>query len=576
MRKTDKPIDWNQSQEKKTATKKPKAERATGTPPETDKNKFVGGYFKPLGWGNDDSNMLFYFYIRSTMSIVKFKATALQKQNLLTLAPLDFWLACFPNRDASNFDSNTASDFLINFCNALGYYDTENIRGRGAWHDKNGILFHTGNQIISDNKRFSLGGIDTDYTYEHRKAIDIPVENPLLVDESGQLTKLLSKLNWNTKADAMLICGWLALAPICGTLKWRPHLWITGPRGNGKSWVLESIIQQVIGNMSVSVQGTGATEPAVRQKLNSDALPVTIDEGEGNDERAAQRMQEIIALARAASSEKSPAIAKGGKDGKAIDYFVRSCFLFVSINPQLVNDSDKRRFCVLELKKLIDDTKFIEVQKQSDKLFQNDFGQRFQARMISIAENIQKSIKIFTAAVCEITQDRATGDQFGALLGGWWHTWNDNIVSPQEALDESMILLEWRGVNEDSEDLTDEQRCLQHILSQEIRIESENYIGTKTVGELVDFAHKYVAQVQGRPSQGDSNDKLMRLGLRVIENDLLILNTSVWVKKILSNTPWLNSWNTVLLRLKGASKRGNTRFAAGMAGRCVCINLKNF
>ena len=109
--------------EKKTATKKPKAERATGTPPETDKNKFVGGYFKPLGWGNDDSNMLFYFYIRSTMSIVKFKATALQKQNLLTLAPLDFWLACFPNRDASNFDSNTASDFLINFCNALGYYD---------------------------------------------------------------------------------------------------------------------------------------------------------------------------------------------------------------------------------------------------------------------------------------------------------------------------------------------------------------------------------------------------------------------------------------------------------------------
>ena len=65
MRKTDKPIDWNQSTEKKTSTKKPKAERATGTAPETDKNKFIGGYFKPLGWGNDDSNMLFYFYIRS-------------------------------------------------------------------------------------------------------------------------------------------------------------------------------------------------------------------------------------------------------------------------------------------------------------------------------------------------------------------------------------------------------------------------------------------------------------------------------------------------------------------------------
>jgi cyclase len=49
-------------------------------------------------------------------------------------------------------------------------------------------------------------------------------------------------------------------------------------------------------------------------------------------------MQEVIALARAGSSEKSPAIPKGGKDGKATDYFVRSCFLMVSINPQLIND----------------------------------------------------------------------------------------------------------------------------------------------------------------------------------------------------------------------------------------------
>jgi putative DNA primase/helicase len=575
MRKTDKPIDWNQSQEKKT-TKKPKAERAQGTPPETDKNRFIGGYFKPLGWGNDDSNMLYYFYIRSTMSIVKFKATSLQKQNLLTLAPLDFWLASFPNRDASNFDSNTASDFLINFCNALGYYNTENIRGRGAWQEKTGVIFHTGNQLISDNQRHGLGSIDTNYTYEHRKALNIPVEHPLSVQESAQLTKLVSQLNWNTKADALLLCGFLAIAPICGVLKWRPHLWITGPRGNGKSWVLENIVQEIIGTMAVSVQGTAATEPAVRQKLNSDALPVTIDEGEGNDERAAQRMQEIIALARAASSEKSPAIAKGGKDGKAVDYFVRSCFLFVSINPQLVNDSDKRRFCVLELKKLSDPTKFVEVEKQAKNTFFEDYGSRFQARMISIASEVQKSIKIFTAAVSKLTEDRAVGDQFGALLGGWWHTWNDKAVTVETAEEEAAIILDWRGVQDDSEDLTDEQRCLQQILSQEIRVESENYIGTKTVGELVEYAKNYQPVNQGRPSQSDANDKLMRLGLRVIDDNLLILNTSVWVKKILFSTPWANSWNTVLLRLKGASKRGNTRFAAGMAGRCVCINLKNY
>jgi putative DNA primase/helicase len=569
--KQDKLIDWEQKP--KQQAKKPKAERAQSTAPETDKKGFIGGYFRPLGWGTEEGQMLYYFYIRSTMSIVKFKATGLNKNNLLSIAPLEFWLSTFPNRDNSNYDVTTASDYLINFCNHVGFYNTDNIRGRGAWLEKNGVVFHAGQQLIQDNNRFGLGSLDTNYTYVYNKSIDMPIENPLSYGESAMLPKLLSKLNWQTKADAMLLTGWLALAPISGILKWRPHVWITGPRGNGKSWVLENVINEVIGNIAVSVQGTAATEPAVRQKLNSDALPVTIDEGEGNDERAAQRMQEIIGLARAASSEKSPAIAKGGKDGKAIDYFVRSCFLFVSINPQLVNDSDKRRFCVLELKKLPNQLTFSEVEKLRNNVIFEDFGKRFQSRMLNLADSIMKSIKIFTHAVSLLTEDRAVGDQFGALLGGWWHTWNDKIVSPEQALEEAATILDLRKYEEDKEELTDEQKCLQQILSQEIRIETENYVGTKTIGELVEYAHNYQPAI--KPSQAEANERLMRLGIRVINDDLLILNTSVYVKKVLSGTPWQISWNTILLRLKGASRRSNTRFAAGMSGRCVSINLKN-
>lgn len=569
--KQDKPIDWGQKP--KQNTKKPKAERPAASAPETDKKGFIGGYFRPLGWGIEDGQMLYYFYIRSTMSIVKYKAVTINKANLLSIAPLEFWLLSFPNRDNSNYDVTTAADYLINFCNHVGFYNTENIRGRGAWQEKNGVVFHAGQQLIQDKKRYNLGGLDTKYSYVYNKAIDMPIEAPLLPTEAGMIPKMLNKLNWQTKADAILLSGWLALAPISGILKWRPHVWITGPRGNGKSWVLENIINEVIGNIAVSVQGTAATEPAVRQKLNSDALPVTIDEGEGNDERAAQRMQEIIGLARAASSEKSPAIAKGGKDGKAIDYFVRSCFLFVSINPQLVNDSDKRRFCVLELKKLPDPKQFNELEKLKSKVITDDFGSRFQARMLNLADNIQKSIKLFTHAVSLITEDRAVGDQFGALMGGWWHTLHDDSVTPEIALEEAATILDMRKYEEDKEDLTDEQRCLQQILSQEIRIEAENYVGTKTVGELVECAHNYQPSV--RPSQAEANERLMRLGIRVIGDDLLILNTSVFVKKVLSGTPWQISWNTILLRLKGASRRSNTRFAAGMSGRCVSINLKN-
>jgi nucleoid-associated protein YgaU len=33
----------------------------------------------------------------------------------------------------------------------------------------------------------------------------------------------------------MLLAGWIALAPICGAMRWRPHLWLTAAAGAGKA-----------------------------------------------------------------------------------------------------------------------------------------------------------------------------------------------------------------------------------------------------------------------------------------------------------------------------------------------------
>jgi putative DNA primase/helicase len=431
-------------------------------------------------------------------------------------------------------------------------------------------------QLLSDKIRYNLGSIDTEFTYEMRKNIRIPIESSMDKLECAKLTRLLSRLNWNTEADGKLLAGWLAIAPVCGALSWRPHCWITGPRGNGKTYVLEQIIHQVLGEFSINAQGTAATEAAIRQKLNSDAMPVTIDESEGNDENAARRMQEVIALARAGSSEKSPAIPKGGKDGKATDYFVRSCFLMVSINPQLVNDSDKRRFTIFELAKHSNQDKFKELNKIKKETITGDFGLRFTARMVNLLPNMLRSIYIFTEAISELVGDRAIADQFGALLGGWWHTWNDDVVEPETALDEAGAILHIKGILEDREDLTDEQRCLQTILQHETRIEGD-FIGTVTVGELVEYASEY--EPQAKIKQNAADERLQRLGLRVIEEQkekyLLILNTSVFVKQVLSRTPWAVSYSTVLTRHPGAGKRNTTRFSSGLIGRCVQINLKN-
>jgi putative DNA primase/helicase len=565
-------INWESDQEEppKKRAKKQKAQPAPGNTPTVDQRGFVAGYFKPLGWDTESRAQRFYFYSKLSNAILAFSTSKFTKQHVVQLAPIEFW-------QNESFDkSEYIADYLITMCNAVGYFDLQSIRGRGAWKESDRIIFHTGMQLLSDKIRYNLGSIETEFTYEMRKNIRIPIENMMDKLECAKLTRLLSRLNWNTEADGKLLAGWLAIAPVCGALSWRPHCWITGPRGNGKTYVLEQIVHQVLGEFSINAQGTAATEAAIRQKLNSDAMPVTIDESEGNDENAARRIQEVIALARAGSSEKSPAIPKGGKDGKATDYFVRSCFLMVSINPQLVNDSDKRRFTIFELAKHSNQDKFKELNKIKKETITGDFGLRFTARMVNLLPNMLRSIYIFTEAISELVGDRAIADQFGALLGGWWHTWNDDVVEPETALDEAGAILHIKGILEDREDLTDEQRCLQTILQHETRIEGD-FIGTVTVGELVEYASEY--EPQAKIKQNAADERLQRLGLRVIEEQkekyLLILNTSVFVKQVLSRTPWAVSYSTVLTRHPGASKRNTTRFSSGLIGRCVQINLKN-
>jgi hypothetical protein len=65
--KQDKPIDWEQKP--KQTAKKPKAERATAAAPETDKKGFIGGYFRPLGWGIEDGQMLYFFVVHYKLNL---------------------------------------------------------------------------------------------------------------------------------------------------------------------------------------------------------------------------------------------------------------------------------------------------------------------------------------------------------------------------------------------------------------------------------------------------------------------------------------------------------------------------
>src|SRR3546814_12291625 len=98
------------------------------------------------------------------------------------------------------------------------------------------------------------------------------------------------------------LAGWIAIAVICGALNWRPHVWLTGSSGSGKSWLLDNVIRPLIGAIAVHCH-SNSTEAGIRQTLATDARPVLFDEAESEDAKAQVRIQQVLELSRQSSSE---------------------------------------------------------------------------------------------------------------------------------------------------------------------------------------------------------------------------------------------------------------------------------
>jgi len=121
----------------------------------------------------------------------------------------------------------------------------------------------------------------------------------------------------------------------------------------------------------------------------------------------------------------------------------------------------------------------------------------------------------------------------------------------------------------------DERRCIQSILQHQVRVESEERICTRTLGELVEIAakHRFDNEVTTRQAL----DALSRHGLKVDDDARLIVsNTAQAISTILRDTPWASGWSTVLSRLPGAQRTAAVRFSgAGAVSRAISVEIGN-
>jgi hypothetical protein len=552
---------------------KPKPKPSANTNTDSDasaKPDTPSDYFAPLGFSKDESGSLrFWFYAFMAKSMVSMTPSKMSKPNLLQLAPLNWWTMAFPK--SSGFQLDAAVDFLQTICRKKGYFSNDRLRGRGAWLDHGRIVIHTGTNLIVDGKKRPLGVDDTEFVYEIGSNLNLSTENPLPVSESSKLSAVVEKLDWLRPIDSKLLAGWLAIVPICGVLNWRPHIWITAGAGSGKSWINKNILHRMTGECGLRFEG-GTTEAGMRETIGNDALATLMDEAEGENEKEQLNIENILHLARSASSSDSM-IAKGSGNGPKI-YRTRSMFGFCSIVPQTKHGADKRRFSVLRLGKGIPRKQFEELNAFYESFATPEYTLRFQSRMINLMPNILETISIFKKAITDKLGRSDMGDQLGSMLGGWYHIHHDAPATIEHAT-EIVNQLDFEG-EQGMETVPDEIRCVQHITSIELKVETEQGYQTRIVGELIQTVMDEV--IDGDPVTANIADKVLRrIGIKVEPDKSLVFisNTAKKLTYNLRGTPWSTDRRSVLIRLEGAEHVKLKRFITGIATPAISLPIES-
>ena len=519
-------------------------------------------FFRCLGYDKES----FYLFQNEKRQIMEMKRGDFSESGLLALAPKTFWLSFFPN-SKGNYDRSEAVDWIFRRCYSAGVFRPDAVRGLGAWVGAGRLIYHFGSHLQVNGDACDVTDIESKYTYELTKRITLCTEKRLTSAEGQKLLDTAMMFRWTRPASAPLLCGWLALSRLCGSLRWRPHVWITGESGSGKSTIMDRFIFTLIGHSCVFAQGN-STEAGIRQQLATDALPVLFDESEQNNEREHNRVQNILALIRQASSQSGAVTYKGTVSGKSLNFDIRSMFMLSSVQVNMLMQADRERITVLALKSKRQENAADQWKKLESSLIDigldETIGDRLFNRSLHILPTILKNVETFRIEAARFFGTVREGDQYGTMLAGCWSLCNDVEATAADA--KAMLeSLDW-DEHTVAKDSNESEKTLATILERKVRTN----LGELTLYEVINTAKNGMQQDL---SQVDAKAILERHGMRIIENGVVISNNSNAITEMLKGSQYQADWRGQILRIDGINKYDKTVRINGVPTKCIILSF---
>lgn len=523
------------------------------------------------------------YYLDADRQLVALPARDHSRLGLLALFGLhtpvlyDHWPRKNKDGDVTGWRPELVAEALMAACSTCGQWDpSERERGRGAWRGPGGeLILHTGQQVLTfpldardpwESRSAHAPGLSGRYVYPASESVGLPAEAPCSGDPAERLLKLLETWRWRRPdIDAVLMLGWIGAALIAGALEWRPIVWITGTKATGKS-TLQELLESVFGGGLVKLADT--SEAYIRQRLRHQTLPVSLDEAEAEEDN--RRLQSIVRLARVAAS--GGRLGRGGQDHQAVDFTMRSAFLFGSILMPPLLGQDRSRIAVLELRELERGASRPDVRPA----LWGPVGAQLRRRLVDGWSRWAHTLEHYRQALQQAGHTQRGADQFGTLLAAADLLLHDGAVGAETSA-EWVAQLRAADISETEEDVRDEDQCLAHLLST--AVDPYRNGAKKTIAQWVSIA----AGVSPDASDaGEAGRALGTYGLKVNAGaapTLAVANSHAGLAGLFQSTRWAarsgspGVWVQAMRRLPGAERSVGAVWFAGVGSRATVVPL---
>lgn len=552
-------------------------------PADRDDDVALRAGFIVLGYDRD----AIFVFSRERRQVLATTVPRLSRESgLIELADLSWWEMHFAE-SGRDLKPKIAANWVARIAGRRGVYEPDRVRGRGAWMDDGQCVFHLGDKLSVDGALREIDSIASRYVYEARPRLDAPGVAPLSTDEGDDLLRVARMFRWAQPGAAELLAGWLFLAPICGILRWRPHVWVGAAPGAGKSTLMDSFVSPLLPDRWALHELGLTTEAALRQKLGADARPVLLDEFETNSEADRRRLEGVLTLIRLSSS--SGEVSRGTVGGRAITFTARSMFLLASVGVGLHRQTDEDRITRLELTKTSGGPdRWPELEAELRRLTRDrSIAQRLFARALDRLAMVQKAVEVFTREAGDMLKSQRHGDQYGTLLAGAWCLTHDAVPTAAEARAKvaQYELVEFGAGASASGD--DSSNALNAVLSSVIRLDGGRSLTVSQLIEIATMPTGYDENPEGLlgVSLKDADHQLQLHGIRVQHQTfpgegaaVLFAMAHRQLISLVADTDFATDLVGRLARLPGAWKsregqpRSKVRFA-GAALRYVGVPL---